>query len=360
MNPDILRIFGDEAVALSKSKHPVFYMVLRYGLGNKLYQIATALSLAQDHNGSAVFIFPDYPMAGLDEFGGHELINVSDDLPVSLPEIFPKLTFIKEKISLLKLKEFENYYEHMDYRMFEKIPAGNKDMILDGLFFSYSFFGHSLQKIIPYLEPHERIQSYIKTKYEALLKKQCVSVHFRLGKKIGDELFTEQRTSLTWYKRAFSKFPEQTTFVVCADNMDKAKNFLKPIAEKWEFVFIEGEPMYIDLFLMSYCKHNIINASTFSAWSTHLNKNPDKITLCHLNFFEERIGKSAIGPDWIDPEPIWQKIFQPYYLIKRYRDFKEFLKKYAPMRKLVPLKRSLLKLILFFIPRRFLIFLDRM
>ena len=41
--------------------------------------------------------------------------------------------------------------------------------------------------------------------------------------------------------------------------------------------FIEGNPYWIDFYLLSMCKHQIISPeSAFSWWAAWLNENPDK------------------------------------------------------------------------------------
>lgn len=91
---------------------------------------------------------------------------------------------------------------------------------------------------------------------------------------------------------------EYDNLLVFSDDIDWCKNNLKYD----KMYFVQNEPDYIDLYLTSRCKKNIIANSTFSWWAGWLNKDKQKKVVCPVVWF------GASGPqdtqdlypeDWI-------------------------------------------------------------
>jgi hypothetical protein len=120
--------------------------------------------------------------------------------------------------------------------------------------------------------------SYIKKKYSYILSHpNSVSVHLRYyyREKPDDESFIQYENE--YYEKAMKCFPKDSLFVVVSDNIAFAKNNIS--TQGRNVVFIEKEPFYIDFYLQTLCKNNIISNSTFSWWGAWLNQNSNKIVI---------------------------------------------------------------------------------
>ena len=60
-----------------------------------------------------------------------------------------------------------------------------------------------------------------------------------------------------------------------------------------------GQNSWIDLFLMTKCKNNIIANSSFSWWGAWLNSNNDKIVLCPNKFSNNDINSDVYPINWL-------------------------------------------------------------
>ena len=66
----------------------------------------------------------------------------------------------------------------------------------------------------------------------------------------------------------------------------------------------QGANSYLDLYLMSKCKHNIIANSSFSWWGAWLNSNTNKIVICPNKFSNNDINSEVYPYSWIKIENI--------------------------------------------------------
>ena len=105
---------------------------------------------------------------------------------------------------------------------------------------------------------------------------------------------------MEYYQQAMAQIKKTTAgikFFIFSDDMPWCKeNFTGP-----EFVFVEGNRHYEDLYLMSKCSHNIIANSTFSWWGAWLNTNPQKMVVTPAGWYKKKDKKKneLLPEDWI-------------------------------------------------------------
>jgi hypothetical protein len=108
----------------------------------------------------------------------------------------------------------------------------------------------------------------------------------------------------TYYQESMkfmdSNFKDPYYFIF-SDDIEWAKKFIDNKSKNLHFV--SKNPNYIDLYLNSKCKHNIIANSSFSWWGAWLNSNPKKNVIApKIWFAEKKLNEQTIDliPDtWI-------------------------------------------------------------
>ncbi|MGA2159808.1 MAG: alpha-1,2-fucosyltransferase [Dehalococcoidia bacterium] len=111
----------------------------------------------------------------------------------------------------------------------------------------------------------------VSIKYKDIDFYRSVGMHLRFGDKRSSidcrVLFYNPRPQ--YYKRALSCIKPEKNVIVFSDEIGVAKDYLQPV--KNNFIFVDGNEPYEDLFLMTWCCDLILSASTFCWWGALLN-----------------------------------------------------------------------------------------
>jgi len=244
------------------------------GLGNYLFQIASAYSLALDNGDECVFDMDNSVKV-------HKHIS----------------TYENNILRNIKFNNFDVKNEYNEpYFHYNKIPY-LENIRLNGYFQSEKYFNHNRDKILDLFSISEECNKYIQDKYGEILKEDTCSIHVRRGDYLNLQNF-HPLCELDYYEKAIKQFPVNTKFLVFSDDIDWCKKSFKDN----NFIFIEGNKDYIDMWVMSLCKDNIICNSTFSWWSAYLNKNKNKKVVAPNKWFGDLLNhdtKDLIPESWV-------------------------------------------------------------
>lgn len=224
---------------------------LQGGLGNQLFQIATTYALSRRNNDECCF-----------DIDGHRIGLQGRDALNYKNTIYRKLK--NQKIDCDEMfNENGFHYQEIPYK---------PNLKLNGYFQSEKYFADYRDEILDLFEPTEDILEYINKKYGHLLNNEnTCSIHIRHGDYLR---FPDHHPILppTYYNESFKNFGNDYTYLVFSDNISWCEKVFNHI----NFNLISGEQDYIDLYVMSLCKNNIMANSSFSWWGSYLNKNENK------------------------------------------------------------------------------------
>lgn len=227
-------------------------------LGNQLFEISATISLAKENNTNAYFPFWKY---------NH---------------------YFKNGIMTKEESFFNVITEYHDLRFeYNKIPY-SEGMNLHGYFQSEKYFKMYEKEIRDTFELKEEYEIMLKQKWEHFLNTNTVSIHVRRGDYLNNPTF-HVCPPMSYFKKSLR-------YIECVDLNEKIDNVLifsddiewckdNFTDNEYKYNFIEGQNDIEDLFLMSYCNHNIITNSSFSWWGSWLNKNINKIVCAPHRWF---------------------------------------------------------------------------
>lgn len=257
------------------------------GLGNQMFQYA--LIKALEKNGKDVYADTFW----FDNFCGHNGLEIEKIFPINLrrttksnanrlgyadytiwqrvcQKYFPKATYIKQGIE--------------DSIVFQQQIFDMDDVYLSGYWQSEKFFSNISNEICE-LYGSLKINNY--SKYdEQILSTESVSLHVRRGDYVNNSLHGNV-CNLNYYTRAVEYVSNKIykpKFFIFSDDISWCRENLQVN----DAVYVDenkGKHSYLDMRLMSMCKHNIIANSSFSWWGAYLNANKSKIVIAPTRWF---------------------------------------------------------------------------
>ena len=259
------------------------------GLGNQMFQFAAGYSVAKSKKVDLNLDLSWYKRR--DIHNGFELQKIFDifnrvdflNKPFSLKQLFSKIDF--------RYKTFEEPHFHYT----PEILNLQNHCFLRGYWQSEMYFTNyasDIRKIFEFKKILDNENSKIASE---IIENKSVSLHIRRGDFLKKNNQVHQVDLTKFYNKAINEM---------SNNFDNPKFFIFSDDPKWVFKNFsikknfrivsnnKSNYSYLDMYLMSLCKCNILANSTFSWWSAWLNNYSNKIILAPKTWFTDKTIKT--------------------------------------------------------------------
>lgn len=223
-------------------------------LGNQMFQYASLRGIAR--NRGYDFCIPNHNQVVKDPYGF--------DLKIELFYPFKMLYVLPHNIKMLDrgyAPIAEERHFHFDEVLFNMCPD---EITLAGFFQSEKYFKHIEDEIRADFSFKDEIMEPCKEMIASV--GEAISLHIRRT----DYLQNPNHTALdiSYYEEALHKFNTDLPVIIFSDDPEWCKE--QNVFSDERFMVSESEDHYVDLCLMSLCKHHIIANSSFSWWGAWL------------------------------------------------------------------------------------------
>lgn len=255
------------------------------GLGNQMFQLAFAKSLAIEHNMKIATDVSVYESYKIRSFSSDHLI-ISDEFEViTRPSFIVSLThklyrlyqkFVKDicgvekhgRFTLKFLTKFGFIY-NFDRFYYPTSLVSSRNIYLYGYFQSSKYFNRNIEVV----KKSMKVKTTPTFHEEGYITQVSNSTSLAISMRLGDDYIKSKNLNVCgeeFYRAALDmavKEIDNVKIFVFSDNIEKAKTMLSDIEG---CIFIEGLKDYQSLRVMYSCKHFIISNSSFSWWGAFL------------------------------------------------------------------------------------------
>ena len=254
------------------------------GLGNQMFQYAFYLALRKNFGTVKISTvsFEDYTLHN--GFELERIFNINTNYASGLMSKIYDPTFkewhIRKLRRMLGLKKA--YYEEKKLFEFDKqiLSENVNNRLYWGYWQNENYFVDIADEIVDAFKFRSPLSAKNRVISEEIDRSNSVAIHVRRGDYLTNELLGGLCT-LDYYVQAIHVIEEQipnATYFIFSNDIDWCKahlNLPKASVINWN----TGSESYVDMQLMSACKHQIIANSSFSWWAAWLNSYPEKIVI---------------------------------------------------------------------------------
>ncbi|MBK7139134.1 MAG: alpha-1,2-fucosyltransferase [Bacteroidetes bacterium] len=203
---------------------------------------------------------------------------------------------IKSKFNTVKIKEKKTL---VNISGLSKM----RSYYFDGYFQNEKYFAQLTHKLKKDFLPKEPLDQKTLDCIEKISSQNAVSIHIRRGDYISDNITNAHHGTcgIEYYQRAIKLISEQVEnphFYIFSDDIEWVNEHFKTGHPQTVITDYQQTNNFIDIVLMSHCKHHIVANSSFSWWGAWLGRNDKKIVIAPKDWFVEG-GKEIACKNWI-------------------------------------------------------------
>jgi len=282
------------------------------GLGNQMFQYALSIALNQKGKKTQIsfskFLY-EYHHNG---FNLGQAFNLKLPFPLNLLNFFllrgeafyknkPLAFMLRRLVGLYHRKRYSVYGEPQEF-IYDKNLVHQQSSLLVGVWQVESYFKdikNLIEREFVFKKPGDKINLAL---IEKINNCNSVSIHIRRGDTLASNNPFGFINYTSYYHNALDyadKNIESPYYFVFSDDMQWVKENLK-ITHCTYVDNNTGKNSYVDMYLMSLCKHNLIANSTFSWWGAWLNKYENKIVVMPEKWLMRDYHPEGIFPaEWV-------------------------------------------------------------
>lgn len=280
------------------------------GMGNQMFQYATARALAEHLNTEVKmdlsFLLDRTPMENF-TYRDYELnvfkIKESFVTPEEINDLKQKPGFFSR---IFNKKSALQDFKEKSFRYDSTIWNCNTNTYLEGFWQSYKYFENIRSILLNEFSLKDSLSQKSLDILSVIQTVNSVSIHVRRTDYVSNAHINNYHGAcgLDYYNTAvdlISRKINNPHFFVFSDDPEWVKQNLK-----FDFptVYVNhntGKNSFEDMLLMSSCKHNVVANSSFSWWGAWLNVNTEEVVIAPKQWFNEpSIDTTDLCPDtWL-------------------------------------------------------------